>query len=268
MSVQAITWAIKQEIASSAQKLVLICLANYADAEGVCFPGQTRLAKDASMTDRSVRTHLKALEDTGLITRQERRRADMTRTSDEYELHINRKTFPVEGEPTGRFASDLPENKRQGHRKNFPGNEPVREPSENPSVRARGVDADQVDQIHAECSKAYPGIGWRRTDPLAQKRVIAELIRDGDDPAALVGACRSYAKENSDVPHKFDNFVRNGLWRNYAPAAPSDNRDGWKSRLAAWVRDGTWLRGWGPQPGNPACKAPADLIRQAQEQAA
>jgi len=150
MSVQAITWAIEQDVGVPAQKLILICLANYADKTGVCWPGQKALAEDASMTERSVRTHIKALEAAGLISRQERRRADQTRTSDQYTLNINRKIFPDDGGPTGKSASDLPEKNTQPHRKSFPGNEPVREPSEEPCVRegVKNTDLEAIENTY------------------------------------------------------------------------------------------------------------------------
>lgn len=44
--------------------------------------------------------------------------------------------------------------------------------------------------------------------------------------------------------------------------------DRWRVRLEAWAMRGTWSEKWGPDPNSPACKAPADLIRQAREQAA
>ena len=87
MSVQAMTWAFAQDVEPHA-KLVLIALANRSNQDtGICFPGQALLAAECSMSSRTVRRHLRALEDKGLV----RRRARMLpegrgRTSDEYRL--------------------------------------------------------------------------------------------------------------------------------------------------------------------------------------
>ncbi|MDR3558741.1 MAG: helix-turn-helix domain-containing protein, partial [Candidatus Pacebacteria bacterium] len=42
-------------------------LLSYAWQNDYCFPGQERLADDLGVTDRSVRTNLKALEEQGLL---------------------------------------------------------------------------------------------------------------------------------------------------------------------------------------------------------
>ena len=68
MSIQAVAWALKQYIPRPGQKLVLIALANHADsATGRCWPKISTLAIAASMSPRSVHTHLAALETAGFI---------------------------------------------------------------------------------------------------------------------------------------------------------------------------------------------------------
>lgn len=67
MSYQALSWAFKQDISPSTAKFVLVALANYADDDGYCFPGQKRLAEDTCQSERSVRSHLASLERRGLI---------------------------------------------------------------------------------------------------------------------------------------------------------------------------------------------------------
>jgi DNA-binding transcriptional ArsR family regulator len=87
MSVQAMTWAFEQQVTPHA-KLVLLALANRANHEtGVCHPGQELIARECSMSGRTVRRHLKHLEDEGFITRRARMLPDgRGRTSDEYRL--------------------------------------------------------------------------------------------------------------------------------------------------------------------------------------
>lgn len=52
---------------SSGDKLCFAMLLSYAWQNDYCFPGQEKLADDLGLTDRSVRTHLKALEENGLL---------------------------------------------------------------------------------------------------------------------------------------------------------------------------------------------------------
>ena len=53
---------------SPAAKLTYTMLLSYAWQNDYCFPGQERLAKDIGVSDRSVRTYLKELEQKGLLT--------------------------------------------------------------------------------------------------------------------------------------------------------------------------------------------------------
>ena len=57
---------------SAGDKMTFAMLLSYAWQNDYCFPGQQRLAQDLGLTDRSVRTHLKALEAIGLLAIQRR----------------------------------------------------------------------------------------------------------------------------------------------------------------------------------------------------
>ena len=57
---------------SPGAKLAYVMLLSYAWQDGACFPGQETLARDMSVTDRSVRTYLKELQQHGLITIRQR----------------------------------------------------------------------------------------------------------------------------------------------------------------------------------------------------
>lgn len=84
MSWQALNWATAVEVGDSTRKLVLLLLANYAGMDdGVCFPSQRRLAREAEVSERTIRRVLGRLEDDGLIERRRRHRtSDGTRTTD------------------------------------------------------------------------------------------------------------------------------------------------------------------------------------------
>lgn len=57
---------------SAGDKMTFAMLLRYAWQNDYCFPGQQKLAEDLGLSDRSVRTHLKALEAIGLLTIQRR----------------------------------------------------------------------------------------------------------------------------------------------------------------------------------------------------
>lgn len=58
---------LKSKKLSSGDKITFAMLLSYAWQNDFCFPGQTKLAADMGITERSVRTHLKALEAHGLL---------------------------------------------------------------------------------------------------------------------------------------------------------------------------------------------------------
>ena len=69
MSIQAVAWAIEQqEVTEPEMQLVLICLANYAGANGAnAFPALSRLVRDTRLSERTVRRQLRKLEAMSLI---------------------------------------------------------------------------------------------------------------------------------------------------------------------------------------------------------
>ncbi|RKR44565.1 helix-turn-helix domain-containing protein [Paraburkholderia sp. BL17N1] len=75
MSIEAMAWAIKQQITRDAPaRHVLLCLASYADKLGkTAYPSASKLSADTGLSERTVRTKLDVLEQVGLITRGNQR---------------------------------------------------------------------------------------------------------------------------------------------------------------------------------------------------
>ena len=158
MSIQAVAWAISQQVGGPAGKVLLMCLANYADEKGLCWPSQATISREAELGVRTTRDWLKKLEQMGFIERTERRREDGSRTSDFIRLCMERAPSGDNGAPDRKSAKP-PQNKQaaesagsqnqpanaaggpgiscRGVGQELPGNEPVIEPSGNPSP-ARG----------------------------------------------------------------------------------------------------------------------------------
>lgn len=87
MSVWATKWAYEQDVTPCGAKFVLVALADFADAEGHCYPSQKRLAKMTGQSERSVRDHVLMLEEQGFLRRVKRTKADGTRATDEFFLN-------------------------------------------------------------------------------------------------------------------------------------------------------------------------------------
>lgn len=89
MSWAATNWARTQTTGSVGPKAILLLLADLADENHSCFPGQARLAADSEQDVRTVRRHLVHLEQLGLIRREHRYGGHAGRTSDRYHLAVD-----------------------------------------------------------------------------------------------------------------------------------------------------------------------------------
>lgn len=72
MSVEAWAWALKRKTGSQGRKLVLLCLANYASKNGLCWPAQSSIAKQTEQSIDTLQRRLDELEEAGFLTRVER----------------------------------------------------------------------------------------------------------------------------------------------------------------------------------------------------
>lgn len=229
MSFQAQTDACALRGLKPLDKYLLMTLANYADADGSCFPSQSRLADDTGLSERSVRSHLDALEEQGLIVRTARRRADGSRASDRIILSIsNRKELPVGGSATGTSC--------RGVGQEVPGGgagaaglttfEPVIEPINEPiTLNAPATrECDQVlDQPLAESPKAkrasrgkppptpaeqaafdaFWAIYPRREAKQTALEAFLREVRAGIDPIAIASGAQAYAEDRAGQDQKF-----------------------------------------------------------------
>lgn len=91
MSSAAIKWARSQNFGSAALKSVVNIIASRADTKGATWAAQATLAQDIGMTDRNLRTHLKALEALGVIHRLPRSKGRFGRASDLITIALHRR---------------------------------------------------------------------------------------------------------------------------------------------------------------------------------
>jgi hypothetical protein len=151
VSVQAITWAYQQDLPMGA-KAVLVALANHADGDGVCYPGQVRLADMVGCSERALRRYLQALEGADLIERTPRRRRDGSRTSDQYQLRgYQPANVAGSAEATGQTGRANRPNRPQSPA-SLAGHEPSVEPSVEPSATT-SADATE-DALAADVAEA------------------------------------------------------------------------------------------------------------------
>lgn len=115
MSNEALTAVAKADIRPSGRKFVAMALADYADEAWSCFPSVEQLAQYTAQGEKTVRDHLDALEEAGVITRERQRRDDGT--LGRYRFKIHRRNLPVanfargekQPEPAADFATHNPQ---------------------------------------------------------------------------------------------------------------------------------------------------------------
>lgn len=227
MSYRALNWAWEANLPTS-QKFVLVALADMADENESCFPGQERLARMVGGSVSTVRRAVKSLEDAGYLSRQQRRGADGMRTSDRYRLNVNRSICAVD--VTGQSEG--------GHRSNDPhltghgGGVTTREPLEEPS--------DTVADLVEVLWMMWPTS--RRASRKEVTRALKTALKVADAPTLIEAV-----KRHTDVW---------GLWPQseiqYVPLLPS------------WLGKERWTAA-DPQPRGPARLSPVDMGRAAAE---
>jgi hypothetical protein len=99
---QATAWAEKQKTGSPARKVLLLVLANYADATGRCRPSQATLAEGTEQSIDTVQRQLRKLEADGHIRREKRVRAGGHWPGHRYILNMH-----TEPQIAARSKSDL-----------------------------------------------------------------------------------------------------------------------------------------------------------------
>jgi len=153
MGVRAMTWAFDQQPGGAGLKVTLLALANRADDyTGRTIVGQRRLAHETSQCERTVRSHVAALERRGYLRRQRRHRDDGTRTSDATYVALD-DADPDGGDGDlgggqGDYRQDLPDLPAR-----FAAHEPTGEPTGvSPDGGADAPQAPSLSERHGEPS--------------------------------------------------------------------------------------------------------------------
>jgi len=124
MSIEALNWAWSQDCPNPTAKLVLMALADHANADGECWPSMNRISELTGISSRQVSTHIVALEDLGYVTKGDRRRWQGQLRGWEYHVNLRKdttsgSTLPVtSGSPASSpaeagFRSEPPENRKE-----------------------------------------------------------------------------------------------------------------------------------------------------------
>ncbi len=230
MSVDAISWAKKKTMGSANRKLVLLLLADYADANWSTFVGQERLAAEADMSKRTVQRILTDFEADGLIRREERRRDDGYRTSDR--IYIN--SAWTSGDTLSRDSQsgdngDTPQvtattvsgdNGDNLRRHSLSPQEQLVDPSAEPLARTARSSSKQASR------QRFEEHFWPRYPKKVGKKMACELWcrMSIDDQRAAVKALGHYIVfcTQQDRPFKDpERYLKNDFWRDFVGGPPA-----------------------------------------------
>lgn len=128
MSILLIGWALGLDLPPNL-KVALVGLADFANDDGYCWPGQASLSAKVNVPERTLRRHLNDLQSRGLITRTKRTDSDGRKQTDEYQIHARPPAILADG-ATGHLEPS--------HRPTVAGTKTIRnEPSVEPTRDAR-----------------------------------------------------------------------------------------------------------------------------------
>lgn len=263
MSVEAISWALSFAAENVSEKAVTLVLANYADGDGKCFPGQQNIAQQAACSDRTVRRVLESLEARGIISREQRRRKDGSRTSDIIVLLA----FQQQANMAGRQATNRTTCPNQPD--NLSGLTTF-EPSEDTSAAAARAKSDLDGMTNRLLDAAGDKIQPHGSIVLS---AIIGLIESGCDlETDILPTIRAVASRLKRPAGSWAYFVPaiqdahsariaagKGVVKPPTPEA-SDRR--WQTRLTMARAQGQWSSTeWGPAPGQPGSIVPKHLLQ-------
>lgn len=231
MSGAALGWAKAQKAPSMIAKAVLICLADYADTDGVAWPAIPNLAKEVQVSDRTVQRALRSLEGSKLLTREDRTRKDGGQTSNGYRLALS-------DVPPGDNLSPAP---RQVVTPPVTLLSPANDPQENllPSdegKRRAGSKTKPSPSLSPEAAAIWavaPKIARQRSSQDEVAVALLAAVGRGHDPArVLAGVKAAYASTVFEGQHAkgVHRLIEHDRWASFlddpAPAAAPAVFDG------------------------------------------
>jgi hypothetical protein len=202
MSNKAINWAYAQHGIKGGTKFVLVTLADMADQEHSCFPGNDMLATLTGFSVSAVREQVKKLHAAGLVRTERRHRKNGARNSDRYFLAVDgpfeapeiqapetggtsNDLAPESAEPSARISADLPPESGAAYKEEPKEVNPQTEPTDLTLIVefAHPEPMVTLDELFDRFWKAYPRRVERKAASRAFERAIAKLGHHRGFPA-------------------------------------------------------------------------------------
>lgn len=276
MSVQAITWALRQRVRSATHKAVLLVLANRMDPSGFGWPSQKLVAKESQCSDRTVRRVLLDLEADGILIRNDRRRQDGSYTTDAVQFAMpiepadNLSAGPADnltdGQIDQRSDTTAPADRLSGLTTFEPN-------TKNPKKVVGREEVANLPEALASYNEAAERQGWVKVREFTENRRIAArsawkrlggqkgwlgLIAAAERQSFLGGANDQQWRMDFDFILKPANQAKilEGKYLTKAERAAEPDAAEQRRRLVNWNCDRTWHPTYGPRPDSPDYRGP------------
>lgn len=265
MSFKALAWAEQVKGVKWATKGILLLLANSHNGEsGQCNPSEDRLMELTGLSGRTIRMHLKALEDAGLIERIYKHGGrGVGRSAAGFHLKIgilgavNNEQEIATAESCHGKISSLP---RQNTAKPY-----KEEPEKN---RKYNVEKQVLDEIWSVWSKT----GRRRSKAKSLIANQLKAISKSYDVELVKKAALAFARDQDPEYHPaLDVWLKGRKFENWdgqadAPTVKQLDKAQWQNAMRFYCEEQTWMADFvSPAPHEPGCLAPQNMLAHAEK---
>lgn len=172
MSMNLMAKAMNIKVGNPLRKLILIKLADNANDNGECWPSYQHVADQCEVSRSTVKSHIRALEEMGLLKRECRRKGELNQSNVFYLTLDNAQQIPPEsggaGAALGGGAGAAP--------RTYHSFEPVNEPKNIMFEHVR-TECEKTPDRHEETDKAFEEIFWCAGMRKAGKKNAASAFR-------------------------------------------------------------------------------------------
>lgn len=256
-------WAVKQCPAGSKEKFVLLMLANYASNEnGDCHPSLGEICDATLLSRDSVIRALKSLEDGGFLS-IEKKRVGKVNLPNSYSLNLHGVVAQSDHKPSRKVQGGSRTEQLGVVAESDPNLsvEPISSVVAPPAFKHEHLSeallgAAGLQDFRAERAPGLlnlaPALGLLDANFSLEKEIL---------PAIRFKASAGFKFRSwSLLPQIVAEFAEKRRGAAATPRAPAAAPIDWARRVEAFYEDGTWGK-WGPNPDDPGCEAPAELLR-------
>ncbi|MEL6115132.1 helix-turn-helix domain-containing protein [Photobacterium sp. SP02] len=247
MSIKVMTMVWDSPAFSGNTKLIMLCLADYANDEGLCWPSIDSVARKCSLSRSTVKAQLKKLGEQGVLSAQRRKKTteEGTKTNDTnlYQIHISvlKNTLEEGVEFNPRSKSDLGQNSAGGRSKSDP--KPSLDPSDikDPPKAPLSENSESNSEQIAE-GKKRKRLATSLPDDFAVTDVMQQWYAEQGFTLSIQAATQQWRDAMLARGQKYTDWV--AAWRN-----GMRNANKWASERGGSQRQGMFSR-MGRSSGN------------------